>query len=323
MNQDEKTDRYQELAEECMKAGRCDEAIVFYRKLIELNPGEDSFLLKLAWACHDAGRADLAMDCFEQVLEKELQRKIFTGFAFDELVRIFKESADYERLVQLCERVVAAYPDDIALLGDLGKAYLKAGRPTDAVGIYEKMTDLEPDASIFFCSLGDALVAAGEFNRAEDAYRRAAEIDPSEALPFYSRLAHVYRQAGQQPRAERIYRRCLRDHDEKTLLHLNLGDVLIDQGKLKEGIASYEKAMAHNEADAGVYLNRLGNSLARTGRHREAVETFKKAISREPTNAFYYLYLAESYRALGQTDRAEETVLQAQSIRNGKQDCRR
>jgi len=41
MDRDEKTERYQALAEECMNAGRFDEAVIFYRKLTELNPGED------------------------------------------------------------------------------------------------------------------------------------------------------------------------------------------------------------------------------------------------------------------------------------------
>jgi tetratricopeptide (TPR) repeat protein len=83
MTHEEKTDRYQAMAEECMKAGRYGEAVIFYRKLIELNPGEDSFLVGLAWAYHDSGKIDLAVDCFEKVFEKELQRKIFTGFAFE------------------------------------------------------------------------------------------------------------------------------------------------------------------------------------------------------------------------------------------------
>ena len=318
MDRGEKTDRYQALAEECMTAGRYEEAAIFYRKLIELNPGEDSFLLKLAWACHDAGRIDLAVDCFEQLYEKELRRKIFTGFAFDELVRIFKERADYGRLVRLCERVAAAHPDDVALLGDLGEAYLKAGRPGDAVAVYEKMTALDPDDPVFFCSLGHALAATGDFDRAEAACRQAVKIDPAGAPSFYSRLAHVYRHEGQPARAERIYRRCLKDHDDGPLLHLNLGDVLIDQGKLAEGMASYENAIARNEAEAGIYLNRLGNALARTGHQPEAAEAFQRAIAREPENAFYYLHLAESYRALGRNDRAEEMVLRAESIRDGK-----
>ena len=318
MTHEEKTDRYQAMAEECMKAGRYGEAVIFYRKLIELNPGEDSFLVGLAWAYHDSGKIDLAVDCFEKVFEKELQRKIFTGFAFDELVRIFKERENFDRLVHICERVIAAYPEDVSLLGDLGEAYLKAGRPADAVGVYEKMTDREPDASAFFCRLGHALVATADFDRAEAAYRRAAEIDPSEALAFYSRLAYAYLQAGQEARAERTFRQCLTENADEPFLYLSLGDVLIDQGKLTDGMATYEKAMALNEAATGVYLNRLGNTLARADHHLEAIETFKKAIALEPKNSFYYLYLAKSYRALGQADRAEETVEQAESIKRNR-----
>jgi len=195
---------------------------------------------------------------------------------------------------------------------------LKAGRPADAVGVYEKMTDREPDASAFFCRLGHALVATADFDRAEAAYRRAAEIDPSEALAFYSRLAHAYLQAGQVARAERTFRQCLTENADEPFLYLSLGDVLIDQGKLTDGMATYEKAMALNEAATGVYLNRLGNTLARADHHLEAIETFKKAIALEPKNSFYYLYLAESYRALGQADRAEETVEQAENIKRNR-----
>jgi tetratricopeptide (TPR) repeat protein len=319
MTHNEKTERYQALAEECMKAERYEEAVIFYRKLVELNPGDDSFLVGLAWACHDSGKVDVAVDCFEKVFEKELRRKIFTGFAFDELVRIFKEGKEFDRLVRICERVIAAYPEDIALLGDLGEAYLKAGRPADAAVVYRKMTEMEPDASAFFCRLGHALVAMADFEQAEEAYRRAADIDPSEASAFYSRLAHAYLQAGQAARAERIYRQCLRERNDDPFLYLSLGDILIHRGELADGMAAYEKAAALNEGATGAYLNRLGNTLARANRHAEAVATFKKAIALEPTNTFYYLYLAESYRALGQTDRVAETVLQAESIKENGQ----
>jgi len=123
MTNEEKTRRYRALVEECLKAKRFEEAISFYRQLIDLNPGDNSYRLGLAWAYHDCGKADQAVACFEQVFEKELQRRIFTGFAFDELVRIYKESKKYDRLVDVCERAMAAQPEDVALLGELGDGH--------------------------------------------------------------------------------------------------------------------------------------------------------------------------------------------------------
>ena len=102
MTNEEKTKRCQALVEECLKAKRFEEAIALYRQLINLNPADDSYRLGLAWTYHDCGNADQAVACFEHVFEKELQRRIFTGFAFDELVRIFKENKKYDRLVEIC-----------------------------------------------------------------------------------------------------------------------------------------------------------------------------------------------------------------------------
>jgi tetratricopeptide (TPR) repeat protein len=314
MTNEEKTQRYHALVEECLKAQRFEEAIAFYRQLIDLNPGDDSYRLGLAWAYHDSGKADQAVACFEQIFEKELRRRIFTGFAFDELVRIYKENKKYDRLVDVCERAVAAQPEDIALLGELGDAYLKAGRASDAVSIFEKMTAMEPDASAFFCSLGQARIVNRDFTGGEAAYRRAAAIDPDKAGSFLGRMAHVYQDTGQLEKAEDALRQCLAEHSGDPMLLMGLADVLIKLGKIEEGSAVYERIMEADRNAAGVYLNRLGHTLARDHYHREAVGAFKKAIAHDPQNPFYYMALSESYQSLGDLEMAAEALRQAQRI---------
>jgi tetratricopeptide (TPR) repeat protein len=194
------------LAEDCVREKRYYDAVLLYRKLVAIDPGEESLLLALAWAYHDGGMRKEAVGSFEQLLALELERKVFTGFAFDELVRIFKEERQYERLVEICERVVAEQPDDIGFLGDLADAYLKAGKADSAAAVFKKITEMDTEASMVFCSLGNALVAMGDFDGAEKAYERAVEIDPSEAGIFYGRLAGVYFEAGQDALAEKVYR---------------------------------------------------------------------------------------------------------------------
>jgi tetratricopeptide (TPR) repeat protein len=314
MTNEEKTQRYRTLVEEYLKAQRFEEAITFYRQLIDLNPGDDSYRMGLAWAYHDSGKAEQAIVCFEQIFEKELRRRIFTGFAFDELVRIFKENKNFDRLVDVCERAAAAQPEDIALLGELGDAYIKAGRPGDAVRIFEKMTAMEPDASAFFCSLGQARIMNSDFTGGEAAYGLAMSIDPDKAGSFFSRMAHVYLDAGQMEKAEEAFRQGLAEHKGETLLLMGLGDVLIQQGKLSEGSAVYERIAEQDHNAAGVYLNRLGHTLARAHYHHEAVGVFKKAIALDAQNPFYHIALSESYQSLGNTEAAAEALRQAQRI---------
>jgi tetratricopeptide (TPR) repeat protein len=311
MKNEEKTGRYQALAEECLKAKRFEEAITFYQRLIELNPGDDSFRLCLGWAYHDSGRQEQAVACFEQIFEKELRGRVFTGFAFDELVRIFKENKWYDRLVAMCERAAAAQPEDIALLGELGDAYLSAGRFKDAVGIFERMTAMEPDASAFFCSLGQARILNHDHAGGKAAYHQAVAIDPEKAGVFFGRMAHVYEDAGLLQESEEALRQGLAEHGSDLALLMGLGDILIRQGKPEDGLAVYERIMELQPNTAGVYLNRLGRTLARSRYHREAIEVLNRAIALDAQNPFHYIALSDCYLSLGDEDAAADALRRA------------
>jgi tetratricopeptide (TPR) repeat protein len=244
------------------------------RKLVADSPEEDSLLLALAWAYHDAGNTDEAIQCFEQLFAKELSRNVFTGFAYDELVRIYKASGQHDRLVAVCERAVAAQPDDILLLGELGAACLKARRIEKSREICHRIIAREPDSAAAYCLLGDVHLAAGEFAPAEKAYRRAARIDPEAAGPFFSRLAANYGRIGEHRREEKILRRCREMIPLDPMYHCRLGDCLIKQGRLAAATASYKKALTLSPTSADVFYHRWGKTLAAAHYHQEAMVVF-------------------------------------------------
>jgi len=236
----------------------------------------------LAWAYHDGGNREKAINCFEIIFCKELSRSVFIGFAYDELVRIYKGESRYERLVDLCERAVTAQPQDPALLAELGAAYLKAGRTEDSIRVFKKITGLEPDAASIYCLLGEAFIAKGEYAQAEAACTRAAEIDPEAACSFYSRLAHCYLRTGESERAERLFKKCQEAGGQNPLYHCSIGDCLIAQGKLAEAKTSYETAISLHPGSAEAFYNRWGNALASAHYHQEAKEVFSKLFSPFP-----------------------------------------
>jgi tetratricopeptide (TPR) repeat protein len=250
-----------------------------------------------------------------KLLEKELQRKIFTGFAFDELVRIFKRDGHYDRLVVICERAMAAQPEDYALMGDLGEAYLKTNRIENAVVVFRKMTDMEPEDPMAYCRLGNALVALESFDEAEAAYERAGEIEPTAAGAYYSRLSEVYRRAGHYDRSVRALERCIRKNDADPAYHLLFGDIMVEKGDITAALIAYERAVELRPDFTGAYYNRLGNTLSRFSQHERAVTAFQKAITAEPDNPFYILYLAGAYTALGQEDLACQTMEKAEALK--------
>ncbi|MDQ5984811.1 MAG: Lipopolysaccharide assembly protein B [Syntrophus sp. SKADARSKE-3] len=302
------SDPLEKTAEDHVKAGRYDEAIHIYQKLIERHPEEDSFALALAWAYHDHGQIGDAIDCFEKLFEKEISRRIFTGFAFDELVRIFKREGLYDRLLNLCERVIAVQPADFALLGDLAEACLKTGQAERAAGVYRKMIEMEPEAAVVYCGLGSALLAKDDFTGAEEAYKNAVAVEPEKAASFYCRLADEYRRMGHGNHAIEAIGNCLVLNAAEPAYYLMMGDILIESGKIDEGTQMYGTAIRLKPSFAGAYYHRLGNTMSGMAYHEQAANAFRNAMTADPSNPFYRLKLAEAYVALGRGDLALELI---------------
>jgi len=262
-------------AEAYLQARDYQAATDVYRQLVADYPEDASLLLALAWAYYDAGCQEQAVRCFEQLFHQELSRKVFTGFAYDELVRIYKAGGQHDRLVDICTRANTAQPHDPALLRELGAAYLLAGRMTEAKKTWRKAIAMDPDDAALHCLLGEAHLAAGELNPAEKAYRHAARIEPEAAGSFLSRLAASYGRIGEHQREEKVLRQCMKMLPLDALYHCRLGDCLIKQGQLAAAAAAYQQALALSPADPDVFYHRWGNSLAAAQHHQEAIAVFR------------------------------------------------
>ena len=302
-------------ADGLMSAGRPAEAVPVYRKLVAGRPDEDSLLLALAWALHDSGETAEAAVCFERLFRKELSRKLFTGFAYDELVRIYREGKNGEALVSVCERAAAAQPEDIGLLRTLGEACLTAGKADEAVRVFQMLTELEPDAPENWCSFGDGWLAAGEPAQAETAYNKAAEIDRAAETLFFSRLADGLLRAGYPERATAVWEKCLAARSDEPFSWMGLGDGLIRLGKPDAAAEAYSRAADLLPLAAGGVWNRLGHCLTKEGLHAHAAAAFAKAIAAEPENPLYSLRLAESYAAQGRDDLAADALRRAEALK--------
>ena len=309
---DEKTPRLRQ-AEEFLGAGRYREAIDIYQELAAVCPEAESLTMAMAWAYYDAGRLPEAMVCFEELFERELARDVFTGFAYDELVRFYKAEQQYDQLVVVCNKAVAAQPRDMRLLSELAGAYLKAGRISASWDICQQLLALDSEAAETYCLLGEAHLAAGELNEAEKAFEQAVRIEPEAASNFYGRLAEGYRRIGEYQREEKALRWCLQTSPEDPLYHCRRGDCLIRQGRPVEAEAAYETALGLSPQSTDVFCYRWGSALAATHYHQEAIEVFRRV----PPDAASYprirVRLAESYQALGRHDLAAEAL----AIRQG------
>lgn len=309
MSEQNDTEQYESMAQIYMREKRYPEAIAVYRQLIRMKPDMDSFVLCMAWALKDNGEVEEAVAQFEKLFQKELARRVFTGFAYDELVRLYRETKQHDRLVEVCERAVAVQTKDLALLYTLGDAYLRAGQLEKARPIFQGLLDEEPDSSQYHAAMGNTLIAGGRFEEAEAHYRQAIENDfPGKKGVFLDRMGHACMRAGAFERAESAFLGAVEASGEEPIFRCDLGDALVKLGRVDEAFRSYGEAVRVNPAFEGTSYNRLGNTLMKESRAPEAVEAFRRAGAADPVNAFYKLSLADALNSCGRIDEAKNIL---------------
>ena len=297
MQDDHKTEKLDE-ADGLLKQEKYSEAIALLENIRGIYPEEESVLLRLAWASWDNGNKEGSIAYWEILLDRELQRKVFTGFAYDELVRIYKQEGEIEKLVAICEKTVQVQPQDVGLLEELGKAYLLSGRSVKAVDTFKKLTSMEADNPAFYCRLGEALMAAGQTEACEEAYRQAGRIDPDEADRYLFRAADLYRREGHFNPAKKLLTKCLEIAPSNSLYYCSLGDVLVALKQPEDAFTEYEKACQFNRPHTAAFYIRLGNSLMKGGLFTDAAKAFEAALSFDASTPCRQ-NLEEAYQASG------------------------
>ena len=299
MQDDHKTEKLDE-ADGLLKQGKYREAIALLENIYGTYPEEESVLLRLAWASWDNGNKEGSIAYWEILLDRELQRKVFTGFAYDELVRIYKQEGEIEKLVATCEKTVQVQPQDVGLLEELGKAYLLSGRSEKALDTFKKLTAMEADNPVFYCRLGEALMAAGQTEACEEAYRQAGRIDPDEADRYLFRAADLYLREGHLNPAKKLLTKCLEIAPSNSLYYCSLGDVLVALKQPEDAFTEYEKACQCNRPHTAAFYIRLGNSLMKGRLFTDAAKAFEAALSFDASTPCRQ-NLEEAYQASGQS----------------------
>jgi tetratricopeptide (TPR) repeat protein len=297
-----------DLAENLLRQEKYRDAIILLEEIHQTSPEEESVLLMLSWAYYDSGNTKQAVKYLNILLERELKRKVFTGFAFDELVRIYKQEKNFKKLVKICEKAVGAQPEDVGLLSELGNAYLQSGKARKACDIYEKLIKIESDNPAYYCSWGKALFAAGLYTESEHAYLKAGEIDSDQPDHYFFKIAVLFQNVQKHQDAERLLNKCITINSSNPLYYCSLGDSLIGQGQIQNALAVYEKAVEVDNSRSGAYYNRLGNSLMKAGNFSQAADAFHSAIKHESVRQ-YYFSLASAYKGMGLNEQADMIIL--------------
>ncbi len=200
---------------------------------------------------------------------------------------------------------MTASPQTLALALD---AY-RSGNPAEAARIYRQVVAEEPENADIWCLLGVARRAMGDIEGAGHAYREALRLRPG-FVEARINLGNVLVHQGKPAEAEVCYREVLRLRPNHAEAQNNLGAALRSQDRLAEAAVCYEQAIRLKPDYREAYEN-LGDVLGQLGRLDEAIAACRQALRVDPSSPFAYNNLGV---VLGRQEKWDEAIAHYQQV---------
>jgi tetratricopeptide (TPR) repeat protein len=102
-----------------------------------------------------------------------------------------------------------------------------------------------------------------------------------------------------------LFRHAMEVTDRNHVAHTNLGNALLQAGRLEESLQYLEMAVAERPADTFALMN-LGNAYSRLNDHEKALASYSRVLLVEPRSEKGHYELGIEYLIIGRQDLATE-----------------
>lgn len=211
---------------------------------------------------------------------------------------------DYEQAAYFFEQALAGSDGlvqdvDFDLNFYLAAAYTKAGRYTEAEGIYDAILGLRPEEKDAYFLRGNVRMAQGDSERARADFDKAIAMDPGD----YDRLIEIcevldyygYGEVGED------YLRTALEAGDKQMDKYVSGRIYYYLGDYQNAYVALEEAKEKGGARSYLYL---GRAYEATGDYNYAVNVYNSYLSKNEGNAEMYNQLGLCEMTRGEYQRA-------------------
>jgi len=136
---------------------------------------------------------------------------------------------------------------------------------------------------------------------------------PNANAEYYNGLGHRSKIAGQINEALNYYTQAIQLDSRTMDYYFNRATCYGMLERYDEANKDLDVVIANSTTDAGAY-NLRGYNYLRKGLYQKAVEDFNSAIKYNPNKADYYIYRAQAYTQLSDTENAARDMEKAITV---------
>jgi tetratricopeptide (TPR) repeat protein len=273
------------LALEHHQAGRINEAVQIYQRILEADPDNADALHLMGNAAGQLGNIDVSISLLSRatiLFPENTTYLLSLGTAH----RIKKQ---YEAALGCYFKILEIAPNTASAYFGIGNALQSMNRLDDAVASFYNALNIDPGYVEARYTLANLEKSAGKYTEAIAHYRLAVSIKPDFADAHHNLGSALYA-LGRQDEALASYEQALWCNLPET--HNNIGTIYFGKGQFEQALASYRQAIAADPDYAEAY-NNIGNTLRKLGQTDDAAAAFCGAIRVKPGYADAYLNLGD------------------------------
>jgi len=312
--------RYYLLAAEIyMNNNMFDNALPYYKKVLEINPDDQNIHISLADFYRKKGDKDKSFEELKLAFANpflDIDTKIsilLSYYTVSEYYDVMKPQA-YELLTIL----VKTHPKDAKAFSMLGDYYYRDKKYDEAKDAFTKVIAIDSSKYIVWETLLQ-IHAAQNDNRAllEDS-KKAMELFPIQPLPFlFNGMANFMLKNNKEAISSLNKGRELAGENKEVIAQFNiyLGDTYYRLGKQDSAFMFFDKVLEYDPDNTYVLNNYSYYLSLNLKKLDKALEMAKRATDLEPTNSSYLDTYGWVYYQLGKYEDAKKWI--GKAIVNG------
>ncbi len=285
----ERAARHLEQADHWAAEGKTNEAVVEYRRAIQLDPKDPKAHLRLAKIFLD--RQDYTnglqqLNVLHKIAPNNLEAQLM-------MAETFLKGRSYARAKTLAQDIITTNPDNTEALMIIAESSFAMDDKALAQTTTNQVLQLDQKDSRAWFLQALLQISDAKNSQAEASLLRAVDYDPA-SISAVTTLAAVMAHRGDASGAEKVIRQGLAQNPQNIQMHYLLGVFLVSQNRGAEAEESFKQIKALGEStptDRGA-LARYYTSM---GRSQDAIKEYQDIIKQHPDDIQNSLELAALY----------------------------
>lgn len=218
-------------------SGRPAEAENCYRQRLQSHPDDSRTIVRYGQFCLEQKREDEAGELFNKALQQDPDNHSLKR----DLADIYLKSGKFTDAIKVYQNLLHEQPDS-ELMNDLGNCYFKLSRYEEAADLYIRATKSQPVVSAAWRNLGLAQARLGKRREAIDSLSRFVELEP-EDRELVEVIGDLHRKLGEHESAIACYEQQLRHQPNSASALTGLSECYLLMGHRDSAILGLQRAL--------------------------------------------------------------------------------